>query len=77
MVDGSGESYRNSVYEACKHIPPRDRSLEGREEGRTGGREGWMEGGRRGNIWKGRLKMGGRRGEKRKAGDSDINLKRK
>ena len=36
-----------------------------------------MEGGRRGNIWKGRLKMGGRRGEKRKAGDSDINLKRK
>ena len=49
----------------------------GREEGRTGGREGWMEGGRRGNIWKGRLKMGGRRGEKRKAGDSDINLKRK
>ena len=45
MVDGSGESYRNSVYEACKHIPPRDRSLEG-TGGRKDRRKGGMDGGR-------------------------------
>ena len=36
--------------------------------------DGQREGG---NIWKGRLRMEGRRGEERKARDSGIDLKRK
>lgn len=77
VVDGVG-SLTGTLYMRLANTFHLGTGLwKGREEGRTGGREGWMEGGRRGNIWKGRLKVGGRRGEKRKARDSDINLKRK
>lgn len=39
------ESYRNSVYEACKHIPPPGQVF-GRKGGRKDrrkGRDGWRE----------------------------------
>lgn len=77
VVDGVG-SLTGTLYMRLANAFHLGTGLwKGREEGRTGGREGWMEGGRRGNIWKGRLTVGGRRGEKSKARDSDINLKRK
>ena len=65
MADGSGRSSKSSVGEACKHI------VSGQVFGREGRRLG-----RKGGIWKSRLKMGDRR-EKRKKRESDINLKRK
>ena len=69
---GRRESQGNSVS-----ISPLDRPLEGkggRKDRRNGGMDGRREGG---NIWKGRLRMEGRRGEERKARDSGIDLKRK